>query len=186
VVLDELQHPIVLAPLAGGASTPELTAAVSEAGGLGFLAGDYLTAEALEARVVEVRDRTVAPFGVNLFVPGDADAETPGLEDYLERVALEASRHGAGLGDARYDDDGYAEKLELLAKLRPAVVSFTFGCPRKEIVRELGQNGIEVWVTVTSPAEARAPRRPARTRSSSRARKPAATAARSRTLTRSR
>jgi nitronate monooxygenase len=156
VVLDELQNPIVLAPLAGGASTPELTAAVSEAGGHGFLAGGYLTAEALEARVVEVRDRTAAPFGVNLFVPGDPDAETRGLEDYLERVAPEASRYGAGIGDARYDDDDYAEKLELLAQLRPAVVSFTFGCPRKEIVRGLGQTGIEVWVTVTSPAAARA------------------------------
>jgi NAD(P)H-dependent flavin oxidoreductase YrpB (nitropropane dioxygenase family) len=47
VVLDELRHPIVLAPLAGGASTPELTAAVTEAGGLGFLACGYLTAETL-------------------------------------------------------------------------------------------------------------------------------------------
>jgi nitronate monooxygenase len=34
MVLDELKHPIVLAPLAGGASTPELTAAVSEGGGV--------------------------------------------------------------------------------------------------------------------------------------------------------
>src|SRR5690242_21833183 len=70
-VLDELRHPIVLAPLAGGASTPALTAAVSEAGGFGFLAGGYLTSEALEARIEEVRDRTPAPYGVNLFVPGD-------------------------------------------------------------------------------------------------------------------
>ena len=47
VVLDELAHPIVLAPLAGAASTPELAAAVSEAGGLGFLASGYLSPEAL-------------------------------------------------------------------------------------------------------------------------------------------
>ncbi|WP_460339981.1 nitronate monooxygenase [Actinoallomurus acanthiterrae] len=38
MILDELPVPIVLAPLAGGPSTPRLTAAVSEAGGLGFLA----------------------------------------------------------------------------------------------------------------------------------------------------
>ena len=156
MILDELQHPIVLAPLAGGASTPELTAAVSEAGAFGFLAAGYLTGEALEARVEQVRGLTGAPFGVNLFVPGDPGAEAPGLEEYLETVAPEATRYGAGLGDARYDDDGYAEKLELVRGLRPAVASFTFGCPRPETLGELREAGVETWVTVTSPAEARA------------------------------
>ena len=42
LVLDRLAVPIVLAPLAGGPSTPELTAAVSNAGGFGFLAAGYL------------------------------------------------------------------------------------------------------------------------------------------------
>ena len=36
---------IVLAPLAGGPTTPELAAAVTDAGGLGFLAAGYLTPE---------------------------------------------------------------------------------------------------------------------------------------------
>jgi nitronate monooxygenase len=114
MVLDELEHRIVLAPLAGGASTPELTAAVSEAGGLGFLASGYRTPEALEERMVTVRELTDAPFGVNLFVPGDPDARTQGLEDYLRRVVPDASRYGAGLGNARYDDDGYAQTLALV------------------------------------------------------------------------
>jgi nitronate monooxygenase len=51
MVLDELEHRIVLAPLAGSPSTPELTAAVSQAGGLGFLASGYRTPEALEQRM---------------------------------------------------------------------------------------------------------------------------------------
>jgi nitronate monooxygenase len=155
MVLKELQHPIVLAPLAGGASTPALTAAVSDAGGFGFLAGGYLSAEVLEARIMEVKERTSAPFGVNLFVPGDPDAETPDLENYLRDLASEASSYGAELGDPRYDDDRYAEKLELLRKLRPAAVSFTFGSPTKETISELSEAGIEAWATVTSPAEAR-------------------------------
>ena len=154
MVLDELRHPIVLAPLAGGASTPELTAAVSEAGGLGFLAAGYLTTAALEARIARVRELTDAPFGVNLFVPGDPRAETPGLESFLGRIAPEANRYGAGLGDPRFDDDSYAEKLELVAAVRPAIVSFTFGCPPAEQIARLKQAGIEAWVTVTSPAEA--------------------------------
>jgi nitronate monooxygenase len=155
VVLDELTHPIVLAPLAGGASTPELTAAVSDAGGLGFLASGYLSPEAVEERMVRVRELTDAPFGVNLFVPGDPDAETPGLDDYLRQVAPEASRYGAELGDARYDDDGYFEKLALVSTQRPAVASFTFGCPEPERVGSLRVSGVEVWVTATTPREAR-------------------------------
>jgi nitronate monooxygenase len=156
VVLDELQHPIVLAPLAGGASTPELTAAVSEAGGLGFLASGYLSPEALEERMARVRELTDAPFGVNLFVPGDPEADTPRLENYLSELAPEAGRYGAGLGEARYDDDAHYEKLALVASERPAVVSFTFGCPEPERIEALKESRIEVWVTATSPREARA------------------------------
>lgn len=155
VVLDELRHPIVLAPLAGAASTPELTAAVSEAGGFGFLASGYLAPEELEERISRVRELTDAPFGVNLFVPGDPHAEMPGLDDYLDRVAQDASRHGAELGAAKYDDDSYPEKLELVAETRPAAVSFTFGCPDPDRIAALQQSGIEVWVTATTPEEAK-------------------------------
>jgi len=154
VVLDQLQHPIVLAPLAGGASTPELTAAVSEAGGFGFLASGYLSPEALEERMVRVRELTEAPFGVNLFVPGDPEAEAPGLNEYLREVAQDASRYGAELGEARYDDDGYLAKLALVGSQRPAVASFTFGCPEPERIAALKETGVEVWVTCTSPREA--------------------------------
>ena len=44
MILSDLENPIIQAPMAGGPSTPELAAAVSDAGGLGFLAGGYLTA----------------------------------------------------------------------------------------------------------------------------------------------
>jgi nitronate monooxygenase len=154
VLLEDLRHPIVLAPLAGGASTAELTAAVSEAGGFGFLASGYLTPEALEERIARVRELTEAPFGINLFVPGDPDASTPGLEDYLARIAREAGRYGAELGEARYDDDGFAQKLELVAAHRPTVASFTFGCPETDSIAALREAGIEVWVTATTTSEA--------------------------------
>jgi nitronate monooxygenase len=153
VLLDQLRHPIVLAPLAGGASTPRLTAAVSKAGGFGFLAGGYLAPEALEERFVEVQQLTEAPFGVNLFVPGDPGAGA-GLDDYLERMAEEAERYGADVGEARYHDDGFEQKLELLVQQSPAVVSFTFGCPDPDRLAELRDRGVEAWVTVTTPAEA--------------------------------
>src|SRR5688572_27869907 len=95
MVVDELQVPIVLAPLAGGPATVELAAAVSEAGGLGFLAAGYRTAEEVRAQIAEVRSRLPKgarppSFGVNLFVPG-VPAEPATYAAYAERLAAEGT-----------------------------------------------------------------------------------------------
>jgi nitronate monooxygenase len=147
VVLDALERPVVLAPLAGGPSTPELAAAVSEVGGLGFLAFGYLSAHAAAERLAALRALTHRPFGVNLFVPGPRSPADVG--PYVERL------RAAGLeplGEPRWDDDGWEAKLALVREQPPAVVLFTFGCPPADVVAWLDS---EVWVTVTSPREAR-------------------------------
>jgi len=154
LVLDRLAVPIVLAPLAGGPSTPELTAAVSNAGGFGFLAAGYLAASALTERLERTRTLTNAPIGVNLFVPGTS-APPQVLDAYAARLADDARQAGVELGSARFDDDDWAAKLELLITTPVAVVSFTFGCPEPEVIDRLHDAGSEVWVTVTRPGEAR-------------------------------
>ena len=144
----------MLAPLAGGPSTPQLAAAVSEAGGLGFLAAGYLTAQTLAERLSQTRALTGAPIGVNVFVPG-GPAE-PGLaEAYAATLAADARDAGVGLGPPRFDDDDWAAKIDLLVAAPPTVVSFTFGCPGQDVISALHRAGSEVWVTVTTPAEAR-------------------------------
>ncbi len=153
MILDQLTIPIVLAPLAGGASTPRLTAAVSNAGGFGFVASGYLTAAALAGRLAETRALTAAPLGVNVFVPGAA-AEPGTAEAYAATLADEARDAGVGLGEPRFADDDWAAKIDLLTTTPPAVVSFTFGCPDQAVIRGLQAAGSEVWVTVTTPAEA--------------------------------
>ncbi|WP_405167328.1 nitronate monooxygenase [Nocardia sp. NBC_01499] len=149
MIIDDLNVPIVLAPMAGGPSTPELTVAVAAAGGFGLLAAGYLSATDTAARITATRAATDAPFGVNLFVPGPA---TPAAEfaDYLAELAREHT-----LGDAAYDTDDWAAKLDLLVADPVAVVSFTFGCPSAEAIARLRAVGTESWVTVTSAAEAR-------------------------------
>jgi nitronate monooxygenase len=153
LVLDRLAVPIVLAPLAGGPSTPELTAAVSNAGGFAFLAAGYLAASVLAERLERTRTLTNAPIGVNLFVPGTPAPQT--LDAYAARLADEARQAGVELGAARFDDDDWAAKLELLITTPVAVVSFTLGCPEPEVIDRLQGAGSEVWVTVTGPSEAR-------------------------------
>jgi nitronate monooxygenase len=153
MLLNDLDIPIVLAPLAGGPSTPELAAAVAEAGGLGFLAAGYLTAEELERRMARLRELAPGrPVAVNLFVPG-AD-RGPVEVRFLERLTAWAAERGIELGEARWSDDDWEAKLELLRREPVAAVSFTFGCPPPELLAELQACGSEVWVTVTNPAEA--------------------------------
>jgi len=152
MLLHELRHPIVLAPLAGGPSTPALAAAVCEAGGLGFLAAGYLGAEALRDDIHALRELTPAPFGVNVFVPGSPEVDEEAVRRYVERLRAHESVEP---GEPRFDDDGWDAKLRVLATERPPVVSFTFGCPSPEVISSLASAGSEVWVTVTDLVEAR-------------------------------
>jgi nitronate monooxygenase len=152
--LGGLEHPIVQAPLGGGPSTPALAAAVSEAGGLGMLAAGYRAPDALREEVAEVRRRTDRPVGVSIFAPPGPPARAEAVSRYAERLAAESARQEAPVGEPRHDDDGWADKLALVAELRVPVASFTFGCPSAEEVERLHAAGAAVWITVTTPAEA--------------------------------
>jgi nitronate monooxygenase len=152
--LAALAEPIVQAPLAGGPSTPELAIAVCEAGGLGFIAAGYKSPDTLREHIEAIRAKTERPFGVNIFVPGPEAADPDSLRAYLEELEPEAGRHGAEVGEPRFEDDHYEAKLELVCETRPAVVSFTFGCPPPAIFERLHEHDIAAWVTVTSGAEA--------------------------------
>jgi nitronate monooxygenase len=152
-VLGVLAHPIVQAPMAGGPSTPELAAAVSNAGALGFVAAGYLTPDAVRAQIDETRGLTDRPFGVNIFSPGEA-ADPASVRAFVERLAPLAAAAGVALGDPRFDDDHYDDKVQVVIDARPAVVSFAFGCPSAEVVRRCAAVGSEVWVTVTDATEA--------------------------------
>jgi NAD(P)H-dependent flavin oxidoreductase YrpB (nitropropane dioxygenase family) len=161
--LHSLPIPILQAPMAGGPSTPALTSAVNDAGGLGHVAAGYLSAEALEAAIIDVRCRSTAAFGVNIFVPEyRTEPENP---DDGESVELTAYRAALAPTAARYDvqlperlpvtDDDFDAKIEVVARHRPASVSFTFGLPEVAVIRRLQGGGSTVLATVTSVEEAR-------------------------------
>lgn len=151
-----LAYPIVQAPMAGGPSTPALAAAVSDAGGLGFLAAGYRTAEQLRAEIEQTRALTAAPFGVNLFYVTETEVDAAALAAYAEALAPWADRYGVELGATRYDDDDLAAKLEVVKEAEVPIVSFTFGFPTPAVVETLHNAGASVWATVTEPLEARA------------------------------
>ncbi len=147
----------VLARRAGGPATPALPAAVTDAGGLGFLAAGYLSPERLAADVDAARALTDGPLGVNVFAPPlPTDPATAAAVDaYARRLEPLARRHGVALGPARHDDDGFAAKVDrLVAGAQVDVVSFTFGPPPAPVAAALHDAGVEVWATVTDRAEA--------------------------------
>jgi nitronate monooxygenase len=150
----QLDHPIIQAPLAGGPSTPELAAAVSAAGGLGFLAAGYKSPGALAADITRTRELTSAPVGVNLFLLAENPVDQARLAAYAKAIELEALRHHVALGEPHFDDDAFHAKLEIVCRQRPPIVSFTFGCPAAEVVQRLHELDIAVWVTVTDVNEA--------------------------------
>ena len=64
-----MQYPIIQAPMAGGATTPELISAVSNAGGLGSLGAGYMEPSDIKNSIDEIRKLTDKPFSVNLLIP---------------------------------------------------------------------------------------------------------------------
>jgi nitronate monooxygenase len=150
----DLRVPIVQAPLAGGPSTPELAAAVSDAGGLGFVAAGYLAPDALREQLRRARALTRSPIGVNLFVLEDRPVDDIAVAAYADELAAE----GLLLGEPHFDDDAFAEKLAVAIGERMPVVSTTFGFPSRDAVDAVHAAGAELWATVTTLEEARAAR----------------------------
>ncbi|MFF5981615.1 nitronate monooxygenase [Streptomyces olindensis] len=149
--------PIVQAPMAGGVSVPQLAAAVCEAGGLGFLAAGYKTADGMYEEIKQLRSLTGRPFGVNLFMPQPEYADPAAVDVYAHQLAGEATWYEAELGDPDSGrDDGYETKLAVLRDNPVPVVSFHFGAPSREVVDALHRVGTFVLVTATTPDEARA------------------------------
>lgn len=147
--------PVLAAPMAGGAGTPELALAAARAGSLGFLAAGYKSAADVAAQIDTMRSAGV-PFGVNVFAPNPVRIDPAAYRRYAAALQPEAERYGVILpADPVEDDDGWAAKLDLLLRDPVPLVSFTFGVPRPAVIARLRAAGTVVGQTVTSADEAR-------------------------------
>lgn len=155
VLTDICRYPIVQAPMAGGASCPQLVAAVGDAGALGFLAAGYKTADGMYQEVKQLRGLSGAAFGINLFMPQPHHDDRAAVDVYREQLAGEATWYETPLGDPGAGrDDGYEAKLAILLDDPVPVVSFTFGCPTPTVLDAFTRVGTLTVVTVTTPEEA--------------------------------
>jgi nitronate monooxygenase len=156
-----LSIPLIQAPMAG-TSTPEMAAAVSNAGALGSIAVGAVDAATARAMIDATRARTDKPFNVNLFVHAPAQAR-PDIESrWLDALRPLFAEHGAEppsslreIYRSFADDDAM---LAILVEERPAVVSFHFGLPDARRIAALKDAGCLLLATATNLEEALAAR----------------------------
>ena len=156
MAIDDLfEVPIIQGPMAGGACTPELVAAVSNAGALGALPCSLLSPATIDEQVARIRSLTSRPFLLNFFVqgkPAPSETEVAAAAELLRPV-------WSGLGwdslpiPPKWCED-FEAQFETLLRLRPAAVSFTFGILEAVQVERLHGAGIRVIGTVTRVDEA--------------------------------
>jgi nitronate monooxygenase len=149
-----IHYPIIQAPMAGGVSTPLLAAAVSEAGGLGMIGVGYLNPLETREQILEVKNRTKKPFGINLFIPektilkdGDAREAYKALEPFRARLGVASSY-------SIKSEDHYKKQLQIVLEEGVPVCSFTFGLPTDEEIRMLKEKKIIIIATATTVEEA--------------------------------
>jgi nitronate monooxygenase len=149
-------HPLMLAPMAGGPSTPALCAAVSEAGGLGSYGAAYLPRPRVREVIHQIRALTAKPFAINLFADdGDGADQAKVLE---AQAAVAKYREELGLPPSAPPEEltSLAEVVPVLIEEQVPVFSFVFGIPSGAILDACRSNGVLTLGTATSVAEARA------------------------------
>jgi nitronate monooxygenase len=154
-----LSLPIIQAPMAG-VSTPEMAAAVSNAGGLGSIGVGATDAAGACAMIDSVRERTDRAFNVNLFVhapsvpdPGSEGAWLEALAPVFRGFGVEPPAALRTIYKSFAEDD---DMLAMLVERPPPVVSFHFGLPGMDRIAALKAAGCVLMATATSRREAEA------------------------------
>ncbi|MGR7977667.1 MULTISPECIES: NAD(P)H-dependent flavin oxidoreductase [Bacillus amyloliquefaciens group] len=150
-----LTKPVIQAPMAGGLVTPRLASAVSNEGALGSLASGYVSPQALEKQLIEMKELTDRSFQVNLFVPEERQMpEAELVEKWKARIPR--AKDAKPFSDLKEEWNDFEEKAELLIRYGVKACSFTFGLPPEETAEKLKKSGCFLFGTATTPEEAKA------------------------------
>src|SRR5690625_3379471 len=150
-----IKHPIFQAPMAG-VTTPQLVAAVSEAGGLGSIGAGYLSAKETMVFIQEVKKLTNRSFGVNLFVPENHTVTKKEMEHAHQLLAYckeDVNLEKIPMPTLDLPDD-FDEQLDVVVEAGVRVCSFTFGIPNEAQISKLKNNDVFLIGTATSVKEA--------------------------------
>lgn len=153
---ESLPIPIIQAPMVG-ASTPAMTLAVSQAGGLGTLAAGAMAPAEIEAEITALKAEGDRPFAVNLLMTEPASPDASVVDAALARLAPWYEARGLPVPAAPNDfAPDFEAQLAAIVRAAPPAASFTFSILTPEQVRALRERDILVVGTATTVAEARA------------------------------
>lgn len=154
-----IQHPVFLAPMAG-VTTPELAAAVSNAGGLGALGLGASSVEAAKAAILKTKQLTDKPFQVNFFCHQPTVLDQQDSHNWITYVEKQFAKYDAKpplqlnkIYDSFLENAAF---FDLLLETRPKAVSFHFGLPPQAQISALKAAGMMTMASVTQLSEATA------------------------------
>ncbi|MDQ3812698.1 MAG: nitronate monooxygenase [Armatimonadota bacterium] len=149
-----IRYPIIQAGMAGGPTTPELVAAVSNAGGLGILGAARMPLNALRAAIRAIKAQTDRPFGVNFLLapPESTEQDVATIQRFLDRFR-QALHLPPGQTDLALPPSILPDQIQIVFEERVPVLSIGLGDPTPLVVPS-HQAGCQVMAMVTTVAEA--------------------------------
>jgi nitronate monooxygenase len=157
-----IEHAVIQGPFGNGASSPQLVAATSNAGGLGSYGAVHLEPAEIRSEIEAIRARTSKPFAINLWIPlpgerevrvdrAEFEAALEMLAPWYERFDLPAPAYRETFAAPRFD-----EQFEALLEARPPVFSFVYGIPAPQALEECRRRSIVTLGAATNVDEAEA------------------------------
>lgn len=142
-----IKYPIIQGPFGRGSSSVQLTATVSNAGGLGSFGANDLTPEDLFNTIVQIRKQTDKPFAVNLWVSTFDDGGDV-LDDasYARPIKILSPYYNElGLTPPPKPNEtvrNFDKQVQAILDAKPPVFSFVFGIPSPHILQECRERNI--------------------------------------------
>ncbi|MFN1219209.1 NAD(P)H-dependent flavin oxidoreductase [Chryseobacterium kwangjuense] len=153
------EFPIIQGPFGGKLSSVELTALVSNAGGLGSYGFQPFNVDEMIAISKKIRQETNKPFNVNLWVKDRDDSADQFQKEDFEKV-IQLFRpyfEETGIEPPSFPlpvSPGFEEQIEAIFEIKPSVFSFVFGIPSADVLEKCRQLGIKTIGTATTLDEA--------------------------------
>ncbi|MFQ6602195.1 NAD(P)H-dependent flavin oxidoreductase [Flavobacterium sp. C3NV] len=154
-----IDYPIMQGPFGGNLSTVALTAAVSNAGGLGGYGAYTMSPQEIFEADKQLKAATNKPYNINLWV-SDHDIPQSGLSDeqydktaalfkpYFDEVGIPLPEKPAPF-QSRFEN-----QLEVILDIKPKVFSFMFGALSADVLEQCKRSGIVTVGAATTLDEA--------------------------------
>jgi nitronate monooxygenase len=156
----KIEFPIIQAPMAGGITTSNLVAEVANSGGLGMIGAGYMSPNQIREQIREIKQLTINPFGINLFVPNDFTCTEEAIisaNEHLQPIYKQlniSSNANLDIPISTQLFESFDQQIQVVIDEKVPACSFTFGVPSIEIIAKLKHHNIILMGTATTVEEA--------------------------------